>query len=276
MKHLVTPLSFAWFALLPAMQVAADGAPSEIIAHRGASTDAPENTLPAIRLSYEQQADFCEIDVWISKDGLPVVIHDGDTKRVSGVDKKVAEQTLAELVELDVGRWKDARFAGTRIPTLEQALAAIPAGKRMFVEIKCGPEGVPAILRDIQRAGLKSEQTPFISFSAAVLARIKKERPESKTYWIVSLKEDKAKPPIPLADLIAKAREIQADGLNLSASPRIDAALVRQVREAGLRLYVWTVDDAETARRLQALGVDGITTNRPAWLRKQLSEKSEK
>ncbi len=258
--------------LVSTTSLAAEPAKLEIIAHRGASADAPENTLAAVKLSFEQQADTCEIDVWISKDGKPVVIHDSDTKRVAGVAKKVSEQTLAELRQLDVGRWKDARFEGTRIPTLEEALAAIPAGKRVFVEIKCGPDGVPAIVKAVQQSALKPEQPLYIGFSAAVLARVKQEHPEAMTLWIVSLKEEKEKPPVPLADLIAKARELKAEGLNVSASPRIDADFLKQVREAGLKLYVWTVDDPKIARPLQALGVDGITTNRPVLLRKQLQE----
>jgi len=254
--------------------LSAEPAKLELIAHRGASADAPENTLPAIKLAFEQQADTCEIDVWISKDGKPMVIHDSDTKRVADLAKKVSEQTLAELQQLDVGRWKDARFEGTRIPTLEEALAAIPPGKRVFVEIKCGPDGVPAIVRAVQQSALKPEQPLYIGFSAAVLTRVKQEHPEARTLWIVSLKEDKEKPPLKLADLIAKARELKAEGLNLSASPRIDAEFVKQVRDGGLKLYVWTVDDPKVARPLQALGVDGITTNRPSLLRKQLQEDS--
>src|SRR3954470_3141821 len=95
-------------AALPPMAFGGDKV--EIIAHRGASYDAPENTVAAIKLAWEQKADASEFDVFLSKDGKIVVIHDKDTKRVAGVDKTVASQTLAELRQLDAGKWKGAQF----------------------------------------------------------------------------------------------------------------------------------------------------------------------
>ncbi|MFO0871181.1 MAG: glycerophosphodiester phosphodiesterase [Pirellulales bacterium] len=243
----------------------------ELIAHRGASHDAPENTLRALRLGFEQQSDAGELDVWVSRDGVPVVIHDADTKRVAGVPRKVSEQTLAELQALDVGSWKGAHFAGERIPTLREALAIVPAGRRLFVEIKCGVEGVPAILRVLQESAMPAPQLVIISFSSAVVAAAKQARPDLHAYWIVAWKKDKEGREPRIEQLIEQARRSSADGLDLSDHPQIDAEVVSQVRAANLRLYVWTVDDAAAARRLARLGVDGITTNRPGWLREQLA-----
>jgi glycerophosphoryl diester phosphodiesterase len=242
----------------------------EIIAHRGASHDAPENTLLALRLGFEQASEVGELDVWVSRDGVPVVIHDADTKRVAGEPRKVADQTLAELQQLDVGKWKSPSFADARIPTLAEALRIIPPGRRMFVEIKCGLEGVPPILEAITASKLPSRQIEVISFNADVVAEVKRRRSDLRAYWIVSLKPNKAGKVPAIVDLIEKARAIRADGLDLSSSPEITADAVRQVRSANLRFYVWTVDDAQDARRLADLGVDGITTNRPGWLREQL------
>ncbi len=241
----------------------------QLIAHRGASHDAPENTIAALKLGFEQQADAGELDVWISKDGRAVVIHDGDTKRVAGFAKKVADQTLEELRSLDVGKWKGIAFTGEKIPTLEEGLATIPKEKRMFVEVKCGAEGVPEILRAIAAAGLPAEQTPIISFHAAVIDAVKKARPDIQAYWLVGMKDDKGKERN-LDDLIATAKLLKADGLNLSDSPSFDAAAVQKVKAAQLGFYVWTVDDLQAAKRLVRIGVDGITTNRPLWLRQQL------
>jgi glycerophosphoryl diester phosphodiesterase len=249
---------------------AAENPVVEIIAHRGASHDAPENTIPALKLGFEQQCDAGELDVWISKEGRAVVIHDDTTGRTGDLPKLVAEQTLAELQQLDVGSWKDAKFKGTRIPTLEEALHTTPAGKRMFVEIKCGVAGVPEVLRAIAASGLKPEQTPVISFKADVIAAVKKARPDLKAYWIVSLANKTGRPAPRAADLIAKAKEIQADGLDLSDAPVLDAPFAQQVKDANLALYVWTVDSATAAQRLVKLGVHGITTNRPGWLREKL------
>lgn len=237
----------------------------EIIGHRGASADAPENTLTALKLAWEQGAEWARCDVLISKDGHPVVLHDETATRVAGVKKAVADQTLEELRSLDVGQWKDARFAGERIPTLAQVLAHVPAGKRLLVEAKCAPEGVAAILQTIEASGISPSQVRLVSSSADTLAAAKKLRPDVSTSWIV---EDEH----PRADvLIAKAKAAGADGLDIRASSAIDRTLVDQVHNAGLRLDVWTVDDPAEAKRLTEAGVNGITTNRPGWVREQLT-----
>jgi glycerophosphoryl diester phosphodiesterase len=247
-------------------------APVEIIAHRGASHDAPENTLAAVQLAWKQGADAVEFDVYLSKDGQIVVIHDKDTKRTAGVDKPVVEQTLEQLRMLDVGKWKDASFTGEKIPTLSELLATVPVGKRVFIEVKCGPEIIPALKRDIAAAKLKPEQTAIISFSADVVAAAKKELPALKAYWIVSLGSAKKKPKkewTPEA-LVARAKKIAADGLDLSADAEITPPFIQKATEAGLPAYVWTVNDAELGKRMIKAGVVGITTNRPGWLRDRL------
>jgi glycerophosphoryl diester phosphodiesterase len=245
--------------------------PVEIVAHRGASQDAPENTVAAIKLAWEQQADASEFDVFLSKDDKIVVLHDKDLKRTAGVDKPVVQMTLAELRALDVGKWKGPKFAGERLPTLDEMLATVPAGKRAFVEVKCGPEIVPELDRLLTASKLKPEQTPVIAFNADVIAAVKKARPDVPAYWLVSLNSKNKKPPT-AADVIARAREIKADGLDLSATPELDEAFAKAVKAAGLKLYVYTVNDVPTAKRMVGLGVDGITTDRPAWLREQLGK----
>src|SRR5580700_5266452 len=141
----------------------------EIIGHRGASEDAPENTLASFRLAWTQNADAAETDVYLSKDGEIVVIHDANTRRVGGRDGKVVDQTLAELKQLDIGRWKGEQWAGERIPTLAELLAIIPEGKRLFIEIKCGPEIVPQLVEVIRKAHKRPEQTCLIGFSYEVM-----------------------------------------------------------------------------------------------------------
>lgn len=200
-----------------------------------------------------------------------MAIHDKDTKRVSGVAKSVHQQTLAELRLLDVGKWKNDRFAGERIPTLDELLATVPAGKRVFIEVKTGPEIIPELERVLQGAKLKPEQTAIISFNAQVIAAAKKARPDLQAYWVVSLKtEGDAKPPT-AEELIARAKEIRADGLDFSATG-LEMELARKIKDAGFKLYVWTVNDVAVARRMISMGVDGITTDRPGWLREQLKK----
>jgi glycerophosphoryl diester phosphodiesterase len=243
----------------------------EIIAHRGASFDAPENTLAALRLAWQQGADAVEFDVFLSKDGQIVLLHDKDLKRTAGDSRNVADLTLAELRKLEVGRWKDPRFAGEPIPTLAEALALTPAGKRVYIEIKCGPEIMPELKRDLKAAALKPEQTALIAFSADVIAQAKRTFPDLQAYWIVDIRK-KRKPPWTAQRLIAKAREIKADALDVSAHDSITPQFAKLLRDARLPLYVWTVNDPALARQMIAAGAVGVTTDRPQWLREQLGK----
>src|SRR3954468_1570566 len=150
----------------------------EIIGHRGASFDAPENTLAAVQLAWQQGADAVEVDVHLSSDGKIVVIHDPNTRKLAGVNRKVARQTLAELRALDVGRRKGRAWVGEKIPTLEEVLATVPRGKRLFIEIKCGPEIVPELAPVLHRSGCPPEQLVFIGFSFPTMRWLKREFPE--------------------------------------------------------------------------------------------------
>ncbi len=245
----------------------------EIIAHRGASRDAPENTLAALQLAWHQNADAVEVDVYLSRDGHIVVIHDGDTRKLAGVKKKVADQTLAELKQLDVGRWKGPAWAGEKIPTLDEALATIPKGKRFFIEIKCEAEFIPPFKKLLRQHEAKALQLVLIGFSLPTMAEVKKTFPKLEVCWIAEFKRNwktgrwSPKP----EELIQKATQAGLDGLDLGAKGPITANFVNQAKAAGLRVYTWTVDSPIKARKLFAAGVDGITTNRPAWLREKLT-----
>lgn len=267
------PMKLQLFVFLITFSCLADASlhAVEIIAHRGASHDAPENTLAALKLGWQQNADADELDIHLTSDGQIILSHDPNTKRITGVDKAVAAQTLAELREQDAGRWKGEPWAGEKMPTLAEALATIPEGKRMFIEIKSGPEILPELERVIAASGRKSEQLVIIGFNYATMQQAKRRFPQLPVFWLQSVEADKKTGRLPsLDELIQKAKAASLDGLNLNFKFPIDAAFVEKVRGAGLRLYVWTVDDARIARQLAAAGVDGITTNRPEWLRREL------
>ncbi|MCY3018667.1 MAG: glycerophosphodiester phosphodiesterase [Planctomycetota bacterium] len=246
----------------------------EIIAHRGASADAPENTVASARLGYEQGADAVECDIYLTKDGKLVVIHDATTKRATAVEGKVSDMTLAELKALDAGSWKGKQFAGERIPTLDEILATVPAGKRLVIELKCGKAAIPELKAALDRAGKDRERVQFICFQCQTLQALKKEIPGHQACWLVGYERDKktGQPSRDLEALIRQSRDAGLEGLSLSSDWPIDAAFARKVHDAGLKLYVWTVDDAALARRLVSAGVEGITTNRPAWLRQNLAQ----
>jgi glycerophosphoryl diester phosphodiesterase len=244
----------------------------EIIAHRGASYSAPENTLAAVRLGWQQGAEV-EIDVHLSQDERIVVIHDASTKRTAQVDLKVEEANAPELRALDVGCFKAAEYAGERIPFLDEVLAALPPRRRLFVEIKCGPEVLPLLQSQIRTSG-KMPQIVIIGFDLETVAASKKLM-DVPTYWLKGTEKVKdTEEWIPHDPrLVQKVRDQGLDGLDVHYAG-VTPEFARAVKASGLKLSVWTVDDPQEANRLVRLGVDGITTNRPDWLRAQLQRAS--
>ncbi len=246
----------------------------EIVGHRGAAHDAPENTLPSLKLGLEQGADAVEIDIYLSKDGKIVVMHDENTKRTTGVDKLIGEQTLAELRQLDAGRWKGEQWAGTRIPTLDEVLAIIPADRRLFIEIKKGPEILPELEAALDRSG-KRDRVVIISFRFDSIEQAKKRFPGIPAYWLYGFsgREKRLYGNPALGDLIAKAKAAGLDGLDVNYQGPFGKEFVDQLAAAGMKLYVYTVDEPADARRLAAMGLAGITTNRPGFLRQAVEGK---
>ncbi|SDR81518.1 glycerophosphodiester phosphodiesterase family protein [Opitutus sp. GAS368] len=238
----------------------------KLIAHRGASHDAPENTLAALRLGYAQGADAGEVDVHLSRDARIVVHHDADTGRTAGLRHAVAAQSLAELRSLNVGQWGKwhASAFSENIPPLADVLPLVPAGRRLFVELKVGAEILPELERVLRASGLAPAQLALITFDLATARAVKLRLPAHEVCWV-------AEPPAPLDGLIRQAKTAGLDGLDLGYKFPIDAAFVQKVHGAGLKLYTWTVDDPAVARAQRAAGIDGLTTNRPGWMREQLS-----
>ena len=244
-----------------------------IIAHRGASADAPENTLPAFAMAWEQQADGIELDVHLTADGRLVVIHDHDTLRVTGIKRPVVEATLTELQALDAGRWKGEAWRGTKLAELGQVLAVQPADKRIVIELKGKPDLVPAVCEALQQARLPPAQVEVISFDVETMAAAARALPEHRCYLLAgSWRAAEGRRALDLPGLQQTVSTARLAGLDLEYRTVLENPdCVAAIRAAGLALYVWTVDDVEAARRLVALGVDGITTNRPAAIRDGLA-----
>jgi glycerophosphoryl diester phosphodiesterase len=246
------------------------------IAHRGASYDAPENTLAAVQLAWEQGADAVEFDCRISSDGRIVLIHDEDTARTAGENLLVADATFSELQKLDVGRWKGSMWTGERIEPIETIFDTLPSGKRLFIEVKCGPEINELLVEAIQQSGHSPDAFAVISYDLAVVEGVKQLLPEVATCLVARFEHDvvcdRWSPTV--EELMATANSARLDGLDIQARSYVDEAFVRKVRDAGLDTYTWTVDDIAEAQRLIAAGVCGIATNRPAWLRQQVDENS--
>lgn len=262
-------------ATLPLL-LAGQAAGQLITGHRGASHDAPENTLAAFRLAWEQGADAIEGDFRLSSDGRMICVHDADTERVAGVENKhvVATTPWRQLRTLDVGRWKAARFAGERLPTFAEVLATVPSGKRFFIELKTGPEIVPMLVEELAACPGDPALLTIIAFDATTVAACKEALPRIRAHWLTSFKEDKATGGWrPTAEQIAATvKTCGADGVGMKGlRDVIDRDFVAALIAGGVReFHVWTIDSPDDARAFRDLGAIGITTNRPAFIRAAL------
>lgn len=243
---------------------------TEIIAHRGASHIAPENTRAAELLAWEKSADSVEIDVHISADGRVMVIHDSDTKRTTGVKLKVSETSSQELRKLDAGSFKGKQYAGENIPYLEEIIKAINDSGKLYIEIKCGKHAVEPIAKIVEESG-KINQIVIISFDFDTVVLSKQIMPKVPAYWVIGTRKDKKTKQWIEHDVawIKQAQDHGVDGLDVHFAG-ISEKFMAAVKQAGQELYVWTVDDPAEAKRLIDLGVAGITTNRPGWLQDQI------
>jgi glycerophosphoryl diester phosphodiesterase len=235
------------------------------IAHRGASHDAPENTLAAVRAAVAQGADVVEVDVHRTADGVLVVHHDAilgrttDAQRVlpARASRRLGDHTLETLRRLDAGSWKHSRHTGERVPTLGEVLDVLaPSGAGVLVELKA-PELYPGLAHDVAaelrgRPALLAERRVVVqSFDESVLVDLRELAPD-----------------VPLGLLGAPARAALPGlvGRVDQVNPRhltVDRAYVDHLHDLGLTCHVWTVNRAAGLRRALGLGVDGVITNRP-------------
>ena len=233
-----------------------------VVAHRGASFDAPENTLPAFKLAWEQGADAIEGDFLLTKDGHIVCIHDRTTKRFCDQDLVVAKSTLKQLKALDVGSWKNEKYVGTRMPTISEVFATVPEGKKIFVEVKCGVEIIPSLVKEIEESKLGCEQIILICFKAEVVKSFKEIHPYHKAFWLSGFKKDKQGVWNPSIDKVFETiKNFKADGLDSQFS--IPEDFSKAVLDAGYEWHGWTINDVPTAKRLAMRGIYSVTTDRP-------------
>ena len=245
-----------------------------IIGHRGASREAPENTLASFQLAFRQGADGVEADFRLTRDGEIVCLHDDSTARTSGTELRVADCTLPELRRLDMGVWKGEEWRDQRLPLLSEVLAALPAGKRLFIELKSGPEIIDPLAATLSASGVAPEQLRLLAFRAELIRALKARLPQYRACWLTDYRLRGGWRPSP-AEVLATLRSCRADGLASRDRAVLDATFVRALRAESLEIHVWTVDAAASARRLCALGVDSIMTNRPGWLRRALEATSK-
>jgi glycerophosphoryl diester phosphodiesterase len=245
-----------------------------IIGHRGASREAPENTLESFRIAWDKGADGIEADFRLTADGRIVCIHDATTGRTANSDLNIAESTLSELRRLDAGLWKGTQWSGAVIPTLDEVLTARPGNSWFFIEIKSGAEIIDPLKAVLKRSGASPERIRLLSFSAPLIADIKQRLPEWHACWLCDYRHTL------LNNSWRPSRETVLDTLQQCGADSLASAnrsilvqdFVNDLKKRGKELHVWTVDRPSDARRLSGLGVDSIMTNRPGWLRQKLTE----
>ena len=227
-----------------------------VYAHRGASAEAPENTLAAFRRALDAGADGIEMDVHLASDGVPVVIHDDTLERTTDGTGAVAAHRAAQLQTLDAGSWFGPHFAGEPLPTLEEALRLLAGRLRINLEVKTAWAGL-AVLELLP--SFPAAEVVVSSFDHALLADLRRSAPD-----------------LPLAVLhetgswrraLAGAAALRAGAFH----PQVDLVsrpLLAACRRMQLPVFVWTVDDAGRARTLARAGVAGVFSNDPAGLRR--------
>jgi glycerophosphoryl diester phosphodiesterase len=252
------------------------GSAQVIVGHRGASHDAPENTLASFRLAWQQGADGIEGDFYLTKDGQIVCIHDADTTRTGGRKLVVKDSTLAELRALDYGSWKGPQFTGEKIPTFAEVLAVVPEGKLFVIELKSGPEIVPVLKAELERLKPRGIKLLIISFDDKTVQACKREIPNARVHWLTGYKQNTEtgvwSPGE--AEVAERLRNSHADGLGTQGSREVVTAdFLARLRLAGMKeFHVWTIDKPDDAKYFQSLGAVGITTNRPLFIREALEQ----
>lgn len=234
----------------------------EVVAHRGASAAAPENTLAAIEQAIRDGTDWVEIDVHETADGEIVVIHDSDLKRVAGVDLNVSNATYEQLSAVDVGSWFAPEFADQRLATLAEVLDLCKGNAGVIIELKYHGREKRLEERVIQIVEAK-EMTPnvlVISLKPEGLKRMRALRPS----WKIGLLESVA---------IGDIGKLDVDFLAINAS-FVSRALVRGAHRSGKEVLVWTVNDAVGISRFAGRGVDGIITDKPALAKSVLQQRA--
>lgn len=252
------PVAEATTAASPWMRAA--GAPLTVIAHRGASSAAPENTLVSDEVARRGGAVWIENDVQPSKDGVPYIVHDTTVDRTTDGTGPVRSLTAAQLDALDAGSWFAPSYAGTRVPTLAAQLADLKErGGKLLLEIKGrhSRAEVARIVREI-RAQDMTDRVFVQSFDIPSLRYARQLAPELPLGLLRATLD---------ADPVTLARDLHLAAYNVA-----DTALttrpdvVAELHAAGVAVNVWTVDSPARWKALDALGVDGIITNRPTEL----------
>lgn len=238
-----------------------------ILAHRGASGDAPENTLAAFQLALRQGCDGIELDIHLSKDGQLVVIHDDTIDRTTNGKGTVGEMTVSELKKYDAGRWFSERFRGERIPLLEEVFSIVPKEIFINIEIKNIPshyEGIEEKLINLLEASGRTKQVIVSSFDHQCLYRLKKRNSDVK---IGLLYKENVVDHVNFANMFGLPVESLHPDYKAIGRNDIQKAVRR-----GIKVFPWTVNTKNGMKKMIEAGVSGIITNYPNRLKELIDE----
>jgi len=245
------------------------------IAHRGFSWIAPENTIASYERALAAGARLFECDVWLSADGVPVVFHDEDLQRVTGVSARVHELPAEELTRLDAGRWKDESFAGEGIPTLSDLLtwtgerSTPSAALGLVIEIKQSGMAA-AVLETIRATNTALETVTILAFDLVNLTNLLQLESRLRCIW---LQDDLPDNPADRQTVVERASSSGVSGLGTSVE-QFDPEFVELAHASGFSIYVWTANEVEVMRRILRGGVDAVISDRPDLLLEVLDENS--
>jgi glycerophosphoryl diester phosphodiesterase len=248
---------------------------SKIIAHRGESFEAPENTMAAINLAWEKGARAVEIDIHLSLDSEIIVIHDYDTLRLTGHFKLVSNSTLNELRKLNTGFHKGEQWKNEKIPLLKEVLKTLPEDGRLIIEIKSDRTILQKLIDVLLNSGLKDSQIELIAFDLNTLTEAKKRIPQYKMLWLLDL--DYKKPCwflwVNRKKIIKKVKNAGINGVDVWAGKILNQRFISMFKNSGLEVYAWTVNDPVKAIKLIDFGIDGVTTDRAFWMVEQINKR---
>ena len=234
-----------------------------IVAHRGAAGKAPENTLASMRMAIEDGTDWLEIDVQESADGEVMVIHDSDFMKLSNVNMKVWDGSLAEIRDIDVGGWFDPQFSAERVPTLAEVLELARGKAHVVIELKYyghDQQLEQRVIDIVERLDMVNE-VAIMSLKYEGIQKVRALRPD----WTIGLLS---------ATAIGNLAKLDVDFLAV-ATGLATPGFVRRSQEQGKQVFVWTVNDSVSMSRMMSLGVDGIITDEPALAREVILERAD-
>ncbi len=224
-----------------------------VTAHRGVSRHAPENTLAAIQMAIEICADFAEIDIHLTSDGIPVLVHDEDFQRLAADPRRPGEMTLEQVRKLDVGARFNPSFAGERVPTLEEVIDLARGKLKLNIELKptkSDREQLAAAVAELIHAKQFEADCFVTSLDRKSVQEVRRRNPKLRTGAIVSA-------------AVGDIARLDVDVLSVRTG-LITETMLDRAHAAGRQVHAWTVDDPTEMARLIDRCVDGIITNDPA------------